>query len=196
VKVLGLDVSTSNVGFCLLDTECSQSNGVLLAYGIPLGKIKGLYAKSCVIRSSIQEIAKDYCVDVVVVEEPLQAFRSRMSSAHTIAKLNRFNGIVSFIARSEINCPVQMGNVISVRKSVGIKLEKKSDKNTKEQILEWVAARKEMKNFEWPTKKLKSGPNAGTIRHEDYCYDIADAFVVALWGSMFLKIEDLDDTIL
>ena len=196
MKVLGLDVSTSNVGVCLLDTECSQMNGVLLAYGIPLGKIKGLYAKSCVIRSSIQEIAKDYCVDVVVVEEPLQAFRSRMSSAHTIAKLNRFNGIVSFIARSELNCPVQMGNVISVRRAVGIKLEKKSDKNTKEQILEWVTARKEMKNFEWPTKKLKSGPNAGKIRHEDFCYDIADAFVVALWGSMFLKIEDLDDTIL
>ena len=53
MKVLGLDVSTSNVGFCLLDTECSQSNGVLLAYGIPLGKTKGLYAKSCVVITSV-----------------------------------------------------------------------------------------------------------------------------------------------
>jgi len=196
VKVLGLDVSTSNVGVCLLDTECSQMNRVLLAYGIPLGKIKGLYAKSCVVRNSIQEIAKDYCVDVVVVEEPLQAFRSRMSSAHTIAKLNRFNGIISFIARSEINCPVHMGNVISVRRAVGIKLEKKSDKNTKEQIIEWVMSREEMKNFSWPMKRLKSGPSKGQIRREDHCYDIADSFVVALWGSMFLKIEDLDHTIL
>ena len=196
MKILGLDISTSNVGVCLLDTESSQINEVISAYGIPLGKEKGLYTKACVVRNSLQKIANDHSVDAIIVEAPLQAFRSRMSSAHTIAKLNRFNGVVSFIARSEFNCPLCLGNVISVRKAVGITLSKKSKKNTKEQILEWVSSRPEMKNFVWPKKKLKSGPNAGKERLEAHCFDIADAFVVALWGSKFLKIEDLDDTIL
>jgi Holliday junction resolvasome RuvABC endonuclease subunit len=196
VKVLGLDVSTSNVGVCLLDTEQPQRSQNIVAMAIPMSKIKGLYTKACAVENEIKKIAMDNSVDVIVVEAPLQAFRSRMSSAGTIAKLNRFNGIVSFIARSTFDKPVVLGNVIAVRKSVGIVLDKKSEKSTKEQIFDWVKNRPEFSNFCWPTKVLRSGPNSGETRYENYCYDISDAFVVALWGTHFLNIDDLDSTIL
>jgi len=194
MKILGLDVSTSNVGVCLVDTGVPQRDRVVLAYGIPLSKEKGLYTKSCMVRNELLRVAAKHNVDVVVVEESLQAFRSRMSSAGTIAKLNRFNGIVSFIARSEFGCPLHLANVVSTRKAVGCDLDRKSDLNTKEQVLKWVMAREEMESYVWPTKIMKSGKNKGETRFEPICYDIADAFVVAVWGADILKIEDLDDT--
>ena len=196
MKVLGLDISTSNVGMCLMDTEQPQMHRVVLAKGIPLLKEKGLYAKSCKVRDSILAVSDRHSIDVVAIEESLQAFRRNMSSAKTIRTLNRFNGIVSWIARSELDTPVVSGNVISVRNKIGLKIEKKSDKTTKEQVLDWVSQHPEMIKFEWPTKVMKSGPQKGEIRKEIFCYDIADAFVMALWGCNHLKIEDIDSTIL
>ena len=196
MKVLGLDVSTSNVGICLMDSEASQDVRSLLAMAIPMSKIKGLYAKSCAIQSVLHDINQHHDVDLIVIEESLQAFRSKMSSAKTISTLNRFNGIVSFISRSIFNVPVCLGNVISVRKSVGLTIDKKSDLNTKEQVLCWVKQRAEMQSFNWPTKILKSGPRKGEKIDEPFCFDIADAFVMSLWGCTQLKIEDIDNTIL
>ena len=196
MKVLGLDVSTSNVGLCLLDTERPQNASLVLAIGITIGKKKGLYAKSCDVREALERVVREHRIDAVVIEESLQAFRSRMSSAHTIATLNRFNGIVSYVARTVTGAPVVLGNVISVRKALGIKLDKKSPVGTKDQVLQWVKCQESMAQFSWPIKDIKSGPSKGTSRMADHCYDIADAYVMARWGADNLKITDLDDTIL
>lgn len=196
MKVLGLDVSTSNVGICLMDSKGPQDVRNLLAIAVPMSKVKGLYAKSCVIQDVLHDVSRQHKVDLIVIEESLQAFRSRMSSAKTISTLNRFNGIVSFISRSIFDVPVCLGNVISVRKAVGISIDKKSDLNTKEQVLHWTKQRPEMLEFDWPTKILKSGPRKGEKIDEPFCFDIADAFVMALWGCTQLKIEDIDTTIL
>ena len=196
MKILGLDVSTSNVGICLMDTEQPQMHRVVLAIATPLSKEKGLYAKTCKVRDTIIDILSDHDIDVVAIEESLQAFRRNMSSARTIRTLNRFNGIISWIARSESRAPVVLGNVIAVRNKVGLKIDKKSNETTKEQVLEWVSQHPEMKDFEWPTKILKSGPQKGKSRNEVLCYDIADAFVMALWGCDHLNNEEIDSTIL
>jgi len=195
--VLGLDISTANIGICLLDST-SDSVSLLYTEGIPLSKVKGLFAKAEHFRDRLLDIEKklardDLQVDMIVVEESLQAFRRNMSSAATISKLNRFNGIISYIAKSTLHVPVAMANVISTRKQVGLKIEKKSEKTTKEQVLEWVKKHDVMANFEWPTRVLKGGPNKGATRYQEYCYDIADSFVVAYWGTRFLKIQCLDE---
>ena len=116
-----------------------------------------------------------------------------MSSAATIAKLNRFNGIISYITKLTLDVPVVMANVVSTRKQVGLKIEKKAEKTTKEQVFDWVKKHDVMANFEWPTRIMKGGPNKGKIRHQECCYDIADSFVVAYWGIIFLKIHGLDE---
>ena len=192
--VLGLDISTANIGICAMDSESLE---LLSAHGLPMSKIKGLYPKAKAFEEKLLEVLKELAArnlqpDAIVIEQSLQAFRRNMSSAGTIAKLNRFNGMVSYIARTVADVPVCMGNVISVRKQLGLKLVKKSPVSTKDQVLEWVRCQKPMSDFDWPTKILKSGPNKGQQRFEDYCYDIADAFVMAYWGAQFLKKEQLD----
>ena len=196
--ILGLDISTSNIGFCVIEKKPGCSDSLLHALGLPLTKVKGMYAKAEVFKEHLHEVSNIILektgqrIDVVVIEESLQAFRRNMSSAATISKLNRFNGIVSYISRSFLEVPVHMVNVISARRQVGLRLDKKSEKNTKEQVFDWTNDQKTMKHFEWPTKILKSGPSKGKTRYESFCFDIADAFVVAHWGSQYLKIDDLD----
>jgi hypothetical protein len=168
----------------------------MFAVGIPIGKKKGLYVKSCIIRNEFKRLAAEHHVDVIVIEEALQSFKSRSSSAGVIATLNRFNGIVSYLARSEFDCPVVLGNVISVRKAIGLNIEKKSVIGTKDQVLNWVRTCPEMKDFDWPTKLMKSGPDKNCMRIESHCYDIADAYVVAKWGAIYLKNAELDSTII
>ena len=63
----------------------------------------------------------------------------------------------------------------SERKNLSIKIDRKSEKSTKEQIFEWV--KKEIK-FEWPKKTLKSGPNKGLVKDDESCYDMSDAYVI------------------
>lgn len=191
--VLGLDVSTSNVGMCVLQTS-KEATALLHAEGLSLTKVKGLIPKAMAFKQAAIKLKNDlsrqgYKVTAVVVEEPLQAFRSRMSSAGTIATLNRFNGMVSFIASELFGLEAQMANVVSIRKQVGLKLDKKSDKNTKEQVFDWVSQNYVMEEFTWPTKVLKSGPNKGLTRFDTCCYDIADAFVVAYSTCLAAAIE-------
>jgi hypothetical protein len=69
-------------------------------------------------------------------------------------------------------------NVNHARKSVGLKINRKSSLSTKEQVFEWVK-QNGMADFPWPTKMLKSGPRKGLVIFDDSCYDISDAFVIA-----------------
>ena len=55
------------------------------------------------------------------------------------------------------------------------------EKNTKQQVLEWVTS--DNSEIKWPTKILKSGPNKGQLRICNEAYDMADAYVI---GKSFL----------
>jgi hypothetical protein len=192
--VLGLDVSTTNVGVCVINSELLQGSRRLLALGIPIGDVSGLYAKSEVVRSTFVEIANEYKIDVIVIEESLKSFKKSLSSPQVIACLNRFNGIVSYIARTTFDKPVYLESFKQARKQVGIVLNK--GVKPKPIILQWTKNNADMSDFVWPTKTMKSGPRKGKVVEEDICFDIADAFVMAHWGSINLKINDLDHTIL
>ena len=67
-------------------------------------------------------------------------------------------------------------NVNSARKCIGFKKTKDKLKNTKEQVLEHVSFLEP--GIEWPKKILKSGPRRGTEVLQNYCYDMADAYVI------------------
>lgn len=191
---LGLDVSTSNIGVCIINSDLPLGSRRLLALGIPIGSISGLYAKSEVVRSTFAELANEYKIDAIVIEESLKSFKKSLTTPQVIAGLNRFNGIVSYIARTTFNKPVYLQGFKEARKNVGIVLPK--GMNVKPIILKWVKNNPDMTDFSWPVKTMKSGPRKGTVVEEDICFDIADAFVMAHWGSINLKINDLDHTIL
>lgn len=170
--LLALDISTSCTGYCLFD-----ENGLVDIGSIDLSKHKGLFEKANHVKNKIIEIDDQYCIDVVAVEENLQAFRPGLSSAKTLMTLAQFNGVVRWICHERLEVPVEAINVNSARKNVGLKIDRKDkSKTTKEKVLEWVS--EDRPEIKWPTKILKSGPNRGCIRICNEAYDMADAYVI------------------
>ena len=179
VKYIGLDISTSIIGICFLD----KLGNLINLESINLKKISCIFSKSNKIREQFTIYKKKYFYEEEVkisVEESFQSFSKGFSSAKTLAQLNRINGIVSFIASETYSAVPEFINVNSARKSLGIKIDKKISKNTKEQIFEWVKNDFVLKDYEfvWPERVLKSGPNKGLVKFDESCYDMSDAYVI------------------
>ena len=176
---LGLDISTSCTGLCVLD-----GLGNLALLDSVSFKSKNIFEKSKEIRHKLEDIKKSYQISSIYVEENLQAFRPGLSSAKTLIVLARFNGIVSQISYDIFEVLPEYINVNSARKSLGIKIisQKKCGKPTKEQVFEWVDCR--VPNYSWPTKKLKRGPRSGLTILDPSSYDMADAYVIAAAGNL------------
>ena len=182
--VLGLDISTSITGYCLINTEMPLGHRLVEADGLIISHEKDTYTKSVIIRESFLKLSKKHKIDKIVVEENLQAFRRGLSSAKTLSTLARFNGIVCFIAQDVFQIPIEMVNVNSARARAGLKVDRKSDVTIKDQIVEWTRSQPDFSSFCWPTKKLKSGPRKGLVILQSKCYDIADAAVVCLSSTL------------
>ena len=177
MKILGLDISTSCTGWCVLD---SQGEIVDIGY-VDLSKVKGLFQKSLIVEDKIIELDKIHKIKRVFVEENLQSFRSGFSSAQTISTLAKFNGIVSFVCYKIFKIEPEFFNVNRARKMLGIKIVRKKDCGlpTKEQLMLWA---KENVSYEWPLKKIKSGPRKNQIVSDPRSYDMVDAYIVSRAG--------------
>lgn len=174
---LGLDVSTSCTGWCVLGP-----GGSLIDMGyITISKENDLYTKAQVILDKLKVLKEEYNISSIYIEENLQAFRPGLSSAKTLLTLARFNGIIGYITQQLYDIKPEYVNVNVARKTNGIKIIRKSKGGapTKEQVLEWVSSKI---NYDWPTKTLKSGPRKGQQVLEPGCYDAADAYVIAIAG--------------
>ena len=185
--ILGLDVSTSCTGWCILD-----ENKKLVTMGfISLTKEKGLFSKAEKVKHSLSLINITHPISKIFIEKNLQAFRPGLSSASTLLTLAQFNGIVSYLCHQEFSLDPEFINVNSARKILGIKLVRKSNggKPTKHQILDWVSDELNDIDHSWPIKVLKSGPRKGQTVLQPGCYDMADAYVIACSG--FLKGAEL-----
>ena len=178
--ILGLDISTSCTGWCVLDDD----NKLVSMGHIELSKEKNFLTKADLVRHHLVEVLKKYCVNRIYIEENLQAFRPGFSSAKTLMTLARFNGIISYICARDLQIQPEFINVNIARKTLGVKVDRKSSLTTKEQIFEWV---KSQVKTEWPVKILKSGPRKGLSVISPYCYDMADAYVIALAGQTIQK---------
>ena len=175
--ILGLDISTSCTGWCLIDVD-NDCKLIDMGY-IELSKKRSFFEKADVVKHELVRLSCIYNIDKIFVEENLQAFRPGFSSAKTLMTLARFNGIISYICQRDLQIIPDFINVNIARKSVGLKIDRKSNLTTKEQIFKWVSSRVD---FIWPQKILKSGPRKGIQVLESGCYDIADAYVIALSG--------------
>ena len=178
--LLGLDISTSCTGYSLFDSE-----GHLIDIGyIRLDSKDNVFRRGSDVSNRISEILSKREIDKVFIEENLQAFRPGLSSARTLLTLARFNGMVSYQIYSLTDrLPVYI-NVNTARKILGIKINRKSDVSTKDQIYNWVANDLKTTNtlVSWPYKILKSGPRKGLKILDTAAYDMADAYVIAKAG--------------
>ena len=177
---LGLDISTSCTGWSLIGPD-----GLLEDMGyIRLDTNKTLFQKALRVKECLLDINKAYKINNIYIEQNLQAFRSGFSSAKTIDKLAKFNGIISYISFDVFSIEPDFINVNSARRCLGIKIIRKKDGGdpVKNQILEWVSG--EISQYKWPEKILKSGPRKGVAVLENGCFDMADAYVIARAGQV------------
>jgi Holliday junction resolvasome RuvABC endonuclease subunit len=173
--ILGLDISTSNVGWCILD---ENSGRFIDAAAVLLSKIKCVFQKAEEVRVQLEYLNSKYDIRSITIEENLQAFRPGFSSAKTIVTLARFNGMVSLMSYDVFGMSPAFINVNHARKVVGLKIDRKAEATTKEQVLDF-ARRRITDNFQWPMRTIKSGKRKGLVLFADSCYDISDAYVIA-----------------
>ena len=172
--ILGLDISSSIVGISIFNDDKTLYD---LRY-VDLRKIDSFFKKADYVRAKLEDLRCELTQNIttISVEECAQSFRKGFSSAQTISTLARFNGVISQIAYETFEVEPLYYNVVSSRKSLGIKLDKSGSVDTKEQIVSWVSTQEPQ--WTWPTKTLSRGKNAGSTIHETFCYDMADAYVI------------------
>lgn len=184
---IGLDVSTSCTGICILDRDIepdSVGSHIVLLEHEPFKKCKTVWEKADVITMRFHKIATThYCgfknFDIFV-EEALLGFRPGLSSATTIASLLRFNGIVSYIARSVFEVEPQFVSASHARKVCGIKLQKTAIGGPqKEQVFKYMS-QNDLKHVVWPLKK-------DGVKIIDGARDATDAYVIARAGTLMNK---------
>ena len=178
--ILGLDVSTSCTGYCIVDSDIKpddKGSHILLIEAIDLSKgHKTMWEKADVVLDLFQKIRSENGLDIpverVVLEEALLGFRPGMSSAMTISALMRFNGIVSYLARNVFEVEPEYIGSAHARKLCGIKLQRTAvaGMSQKEQVFKHMGAN-DLKHVGWPLKK------SGAV--VDWSRDATDAYVIA-----------------
>ena len=164
--ILGLDVSTSKIGYCILDYDKN-----LIAHDVMKFKPLALEDRAEIFYQFLSDIKKEHKIKDVFIEQPFSMFGGGKTTAMTMAKLQRFNGMCSFAVRRIFGSNPELIAANRARGLVGLKIKRGED--TKRKIIEWVE-KKYPKDF---IVELTSygNPRPGTD-------DKADAIVVALAG--------------
>jgi len=179
--ILGLDVSTSVTGMCVVDTRIppdDHGSHILLIDRIEFKKCKTLWEKADVVALELAELLKKFPGEYrVALEEPLMGFRTGMSSAATITTLMRFNGIVSYISREIFKVDPEYISSSHARKLCGIKMQRTSiaGMSGKEQVFKYMAEH-DLQHIQWSLKK-----NGSAV---DWSRDATDAYVIARAASI------------
>ena len=178
---IGLDISTSIIGMSLF-----LGDSLVKLMHVDLTKTKCMFDKASKFEEEFKHKiftdieGNDLDIRDIYIEDTLQSFSRGLSSARTLMQLSRFNGIVSNIAFRITRIKPVFINVNTARKLLGIKIDKNSDKDKKEQVMDWVSS--DLGGYNWPTKIISRGPNKGHVKYEKFCYDIADAYVICKAG--------------
>jgi len=167
--ILGLDISTSITGFCILD-----GNGEIIRAGVWDMRNKkyfsNIFYKANYIKNGILDMKVQYPIEKVFIEKPFMFFGSGGSSAKTMSILQRFNGIISWICYEIFEKTPCYFTAREARKINEIKISKGN--NTKKEILKWVLDKYPDFNIEYT--------NHGNPKPK--YFDIADAIVIANAG--------------
>ena len=166
--ILGLDVSTSIIGVCLL-----KDDKIVKTDYIDLRKTTGLLHKAKVVENYIIQNLQEETIGHIFIEQALMFFRRGGSTAKTMSTLQNFNGVVSWLCFKLLELEPQYVTPISARSKCGIKVPR--GKKAKDVVMEHF-----VETREFPIDYTRYG------NVQKYCYDIADAVVVAKAGSKII----------
>lgn len=172
--ILGLDVSTSIIGMCVIDKDKKLQD---LSF-LNLKKEKNLFEKAIAFKEEIEKYQG--LVDTVAIEEPLVMYQPGFSRAQILSKLSTFNGMCAVISFMVTKCEPVYYNVNTARKLAfpDMKFPKGSDRKA---IVQAYVAKL------WPEVDWPLGPRSGKLIKQ--CYDMADAAIIALAHAETLKEE-------
>tara|TARA_B100000212_G_scaffold342388_1_gene329279 strand:- start:1409 stop:1969 length:561 start_codon:yes stop_codon:yes gene_type:complete len=180
--ILGVDVSTSITGFAVV------ADGELVYYdSIDLRKYKNVFDKTIAMKEKILDLYEmyqlnnddtssagwgdsSYPIQHIYVEQPFTFFNSGGSSGKTMAALQRFNGIVSWLLFEVFEIRPEYIGATSARKQVGIKVPR--GQKAKQVVLEHLLDTEPAFKVEY-TRHGNPKPES---------YDRADAIVIAKAG--------------
>jgi len=165
--ILGLDISTSKIGFSIVD-----ENKNLIECGVWKYKPETpLEEKTKLFTEELKVLRRKYEIKETFVEQPFIAFSGGRTTAVTMAKLQRFNGMCCYGIFCVFGSRPELLSANETRKAVGIKRKKGED--IKKKVIQWV---KDKYPNDFLFELTRHGnPKPGTD-------DKADAVIVALAG--------------
>ena len=169
IKVLGLDISSSTIGWALLDMQKGSVSLDEYGYIKPPKSAKGsLTFRVSETFDQISDFIKEKDPEIVVIEAYANKFPSGRSTARTIIVLSVFNEVVSMAALRHLGEDPVRYPVVTVRSSLSkLSGEKIS---SKEECFDYIC--RYFPSFE------KRENKRGNLSKE--CFDEADAIAVAL----------------
>ena len=165
--ILGLDISSSRIGYCLIN----ENEELLLVDEIKLKSSQTLEERADIFKKTMEIIKEHSEVNYVFIEQPFMAFSGGKTTAATMAKLQRFNGMCSYVVHHLFGSPATLLQANKARGLVDLKI-KRGD-NTKLKVIEWVSHKYPKKFIVEYTRH--GNPKPGTD-------DKADAVVIANAG--------------
>jgi len=178
--VLGVDVSTSITGFAVVTDD-----EIVYYDSIDLRKHKNVFDKTIAIKEKILDLYEMYQLDNensmrmgdseypikhIYIEQPFTFFNSGGSSAKTMATLQKFNGIVSWLLYEIFEIRPEYIGATAARKEAGIKVPR--GKKAKQVVIEHLLEHEPAFKIEY-TRHGNPKPES---------YDRADAIVIAKAG--------------
>jgi len=171
MKVLGLDISTTKIGIALLDDE-----ELIISEVIKLKSNMSLEQRAHIFEEKMLQIDDKHVIMDIYIEAPAMMFGGGRTTAITMAKLQRFNGMTSFIVSAVFDIEALQINPLSARSVLGIKMPRKlPNKEKKRFIIDWVKE-KYRDGFRYDMTR-QGNPQPGTD-------DKADAVVIGLAGQI------------
>ena len=164
--ILGLDISTSKIGYSIID----PSKNLLECQVIKLKPLP-LEDRAEIFYAILKEVKKKYRIKEIFIEEPFSMFGGGRTTAKTMSKLQRFNGMCSFAVRRIFKVNPTLIPANKARGLVGLKIKRGED--TKRKIIEWVEKK-------YPKDFIVEFTNYGNPRPGTD--DKADSVVIALAG--------------
>jgi len=166
--ILGLDISTSITGYTIIH------DGKLIKIGAwdtrNKNKFPTLFDKAEFIRKDLKKLQKIHKINEIFIEQPFAFFKSGGSTAKTMATLQKYNGVVSWICYDVFGIQPRYFTAQQARKMCGIKIPR--GENAKKVVLQFVLDNE-------PTFKVEY-TKFGNPKSE--CYDMADSIVIAKAG--------------
>jgi Holliday junction resolvasome RuvABC endonuclease subunit len=173
-KVLGMDISSTTIGWCSLFVDDSSNEIKFLDAGYIKPIKDGTIIERIVhTRDKLLEIINKYSPDYIGIEDIIKFMKGK-SRADTIIMLTTFNRMVCLLSYDFLKKPPQLFNVKTIRH--GLKTNKILPK--KEDMPELVAKHL---GITFPYEKNKKNK----IKEESY--DTADGVAVALYYAFLLS---------